>query len=254
MKIIRDIIAGLAIGALIGMTLVAMKANAADLGMKDTPTRQVTTDCNCADTINWAGLSIGIQAGIVDANHDVSVSEVGEGEPFSLFGLNGISSTGFLGRVTAGYDFQFDKIVVGVRGFYGLSNAETTLSAGDGFIHAKLERDEDYGGIVRLGRVLGSEQRTLLFVTVGWQHGSYSLSASAGGSPVKLSDAIDTNPAFDGPTAGIGLDYAITKNAFIGLEYSHWFSGEQDLSKMKGLAIKDNLSENTVFVPFRWKF
>lgn len=257
---------GVAILAVALEIMAIEKAQAADLGMKDSPRSVMTTGCDCADKISWGGLSIGLAAGGVDANHDLSAGEevpVGPETPatsIALGELNGLSSTGFLGHVTAGYDAEIGSsgVLIGVKGWYGLSNADTTLDigSGPGSLNAKLEKQADYGGIVRLGRIVGSDRSTLFYIGGGWQQGDYDLSVSGKTSAQLEQAGINSSVTFSGPVAAAGVEYAFSQHIFGGVEYHHWFAESQNWTNANAapLSVKDKLGENAFEATLRYKF
>lgn len=258
---------GVAILAVALEIMAIEKAQAADLGMKDSPRSVVTAGCDCADKISWGGLSIGLAAGGVDANHDLSASETfpaSEAIDAPLLTnnaeLNGLSSTGFLGHVTAGYDAEIGSsgILIGVKGWYGLSNADTTLDIGaaPAGLSAKLEKQADYGGIIRLGRIVGSDRSTLFYIGGGWQQGDYDLSVSGVTSAEPEAGGINSSVTFSGPVAAAGVEYAFSQHIFGGVEYRHWFAESQDWANANAgpFSVKDKLGENAFEATLRYKF
>jgi outer membrane immunogenic protein len=71
--------------------------------------------------INWTGFYIGAGAGNASWNAITSVSTAG-GAP--LFGNNSQGGAGWLGTVVAGYDYQVDRVVVGVLGAYDFAGVK----------------------------------------------------------------------------------------------------------------------------------
>jgi outer membrane immunogenic protein len=71
--------------------------------------------------INWTGFYIGAGAGNASWNGQTSVSTPG-GVP--VFGTNSQGGAGWLGTVVAGYDYQIDRVVVGVLGAYDFAGVK----------------------------------------------------------------------------------------------------------------------------------
>lgn len=230
-------------------------ANAADL-YGGSSKMQPSTPVVVNDMMNWAGLEIGVQGGWRLTNHDVDVSAHDEDESFNLFNLNAIGGDGLYGRLIAGYTFRVgNDWYTGVRGYYGISDTSTTFSAINGLVKAEIEGGQDYGGDVIIGRAVGSDKSTLIFGSVGYKWAEYDLSASYNGKSIPLDKVgIDSSLDVQGFTFGGGVKHAFTKNLIGSVEYVHFMGDTEDLSKIKGLSVKDTLRSDEILVGLHYHF
>lgn len=118
-----------------------------------------------------------------------------------------------------GYDVQRGGILIGIDGEIDGSTAKDCVgsaTAADPRLCAKAGRDLYVGG--RVGTLLGA--RTLLYAKAGYTNARYSLGDNNGTTNVGGSKN------FDGLRVGGGLEYALTRNAFVNAEYR--YSNYQD--------------------------
>lgn len=236
-------------------------AQAADLGrggLKDDVAPIAGT------AINWSGLYVGIQGGYMNANHEISAdAHCSDCTPdsFNLIDLNGLNSSGFIGGGTVGLDRQIGNWVLGIQAYYHFTNADTTLSAIGGELNASLEKENEYGGVVRVGRLLSPN--VLAYGLGGYNWAKYSLRASEGGTAVDFTDSgVKTTNTFGGVILGGGVEYALTSNIFIGAEYTHFFGGKKTWFSESGscgegatcsAAVTDNLDEDRIMATLKVK-
>lgn len=126
-----------------------------------------------------------------------------------------------------GYDVPVgERLRVGAEASYAGSSASwdnnngvpNTFNLG----RVKADRDIYVGG--RIGYV--ASPRTMLYVKAGYTNQRYGLEGTDG--TTSLSQRLDT----DGYRVGAGVEYAISKNGYIGAEYrySHYGKGEFDFN------------------------
>lgn len=247
------------IGAFVfaAIAMAASGAGAADLGgLKDGGYAVAA-----GDKMNWAGPSVGIDVGWMDAQHHVDITESHEGGSLSLLNLDSLGGDGFAGRVIGEYDFAIGyDWYVGGRAHYGIGGADTTVTLFE-TVKGELKRQEDYGASAIFGKALGSDSSTLAYVHAGYQWAAYDLSVSDHGTSIPLGAyGVDDSKTFGGFTVGVGVHHAFTPNLIGSLEYSHFEAGSEDWIKSggqaakEGLGAKDDLRENTVFAGLRYKF
>lgn len=173
------------------LALVATTALAAD----------VVQDAAVAPTFTWSGPYFGIDGGAAWLNGDFSAGGASASEDF-----NGGIFGGF-----AGYNFQFDNIVVGIEGNLEYNwNEEDALGADIG---------TDWAGAVR-GRVGYAFDKALIYGAAGW-------TATRGFVDVPGFDK--ETETFNGYTVGAGVDFAITNNIFARGEYRYNDFGKKDV-------------------------
>ncbi|MBO0764672.1 MAG: porin family protein [Hyphomicrobiaceae bacterium] len=126
----------------------------------------------------------------------------------------GNSENSVTGGVQAGWQRQFGKLVAGVEaGFNLLGFDDTELSP----IVPGLARSVQVSNIFTLtGRVGYAEGRWLAYIKGGLANGEVDIEHR------QLSTDITTssNDRETGWTAGLGVDYALTPNLFLGVEYN----------------------------------
>jgi outer membrane immunogenic protein len=181
---------------------------------------------------DWSGPYIGLHAGYLWG--DVDVDE--EGEPLTTGG----DIDGFAGGVLAGFNYQWDPLVLGIEGDFGFADVD-----GDGKV-APPEPDFSYemswNAHVRARAGLALD-RILLFV--------------AGGLAVADLDVDQEEQQFGttywGYSIGGGIDYAITDEVIVRAEYLHDEFGDEDYTE-NGEEYTADLNTDTVRGALIWKF
>ena len=218
--------------------------------------------------VNWTGVYLGVQGGWMNANHEISADEScstcgkdGASESFNLIDLNGLNSSGFIGGGSVGFDRQLGNWVIGVQAYYHFTDADTTLSAVDGLLKGSIEKENEYGAVIRAGRLLSPN--VLAYGLGGYNWAKYSLHASIDGDAVDFKDSgVKTSNTFGGVILGGGVEYALTSNIFVGAEYTHFFGGKENWFSDNGscgegcathATISDDLSEDRVMLTLKAK-
>lgn len=161
------------------------------------------------ENFTWGGFYVGGQLGYGTADTSVSaggVSASGDADGFLVGGF-------------AGYNWQFDNIVVGIEG--DLSYAD--LDASSNIAGVTGDADVDYVGTIgpRLGYAI---DRTLLYV-----EGGYAF-ANIGADLTTVDGRFDDDSNASGYFVGAGVDYAFTDNIFLGAEYNYADFGSETLN------------------------
>lgn len=179
---------------------------------------------------SWTGIYVGIQGGYAGDEFRYPLSAAINGTPIT--GRASVTSSGFLGGGTIGYNHQFGGFVAGIEADYSFSNVsgKVDLSANIGNqvgIGASAGSDLRYLGTVRgrLGYALFD--RGLLYVTGGWAWGSVRSGADLGinGNGIALSRTNSVN----GWTVGAGFEYMLTQNLSLKTEYLYADLGKGNL-------------------------
>jgi opacity protein-like surface antigen len=168
-----------------------------------------------------------------------------------LFNLDGLNSAGFIGGAQVGYDQQIGRFVIGVFGSYDWSNMETTLDVLPGTPLAfggSYEKQDEWSLGARAGILVNP--KTLTYLSVAYTETTYELN---GGGSSKEFD-------YSGVSVGGGIEYALTNNIFVGLDYTHTFYGEETLFDSNatapgavGIRVKDDLDEDKVMLTLKAK-
>src|SRR6516225_863247 len=105
-------------GSALALLVAAATAMAADL---PAPAPVYKAAPPVVAPINWTGSYIGAGAGNASWNANTSVATPGGA---ALFGTNSQGGAGWLGTVVTGYDYQLDRVVVGVLGAYDFAGVK----------------------------------------------------------------------------------------------------------------------------------
>ena len=237
--------------AAIGALAFAGAALAADL-----PARTYTKAPMMSPVFSWTGFYVGGHVGAgwgtTESNLDVGKTLVSNGiDPISLALVLPLAQTqmsGFLGGVQAGYNWQSGIMVFGIEGdFSGADikgNAPCLLILNCG---TKVDWTADITG--RLGATVGD--RGLLYVKGGaaWINRKFSIGNSVavaggggGGGPFAVTDGdggvFSAGGAINGSVTntrlgallGAGIEYSVTSNWSVKLEYDYMDFGSQNVN------------------------
>jgi outer membrane immunogenic protein len=143
------------------------------------------------------------------------------------------SSNSLVGGVQFGYNWQIGQWVLGVEQdaqFAGLKQT-ATFAAPAGFFAAgdSMAIKTDYLSATR-ARLGFAWDRTLIYAAGGLETGMFDVTSTyvargAGGSP--LMSFTDANKMHFGYTIGGGIDYAVTNNVWLGVEYRYFDVGTE---------------------------
>jgi outer membrane immunogenic protein len=186
---------------------------------------------------DWSGIYIGGDAGWQG-------SSIGLSNPFSVFGggpgpltYNPHHDSFALGAFV-GIQRQFGQFVLGVEGGYisafgyGSSVATTSVPifvpGGTGTAQAKLKDIWSVGA--RIGWAMG---QWMPYITGGYANGSFEFNSQSSATVAEQAKA----RTGDGYIGG-GIDWALTKNWIIGVEYRHYaFSSKTVASTLTGVFV-----------------
>ena len=231
--------AGVSLGAL----ALAGAAQAADLATSPVYGKLPVA----APTWSWTGFYIGANVGGVGAQTNISSPDYFE--PGSSLHSN---PTGVIGGLEAGYNWQYNNLVLGLEGdISGASisrsvDASTLGFTGDTFV----------GDLTALGTVRGR---------LGWAFDRLLIYGTGGAAFADLKDqyfspdfsfTVKTSTA-TGWTAGGGVEYAFAGNWTVKAEYLHvGFSNRSATSPQIGLpytfAFKDSLDIGRVGINYKF--
>lgn len=128
------------------------------------------------------------------------------------FGFDDLDRDGFLYGLRAGYDFGLsDTVSIGVDAEITDSTADVDVVDGNDFAEVSIGRDL-YAGARLTGAVA---QNVNLYGMVGYTNARVSAGARVGNAT--FDDAANA----DGIRAGIGAQYYVASNVFLGLEYRY---------------------------------
>lgn len=186
-----------------------------------------------ADTFSWTGGYIGLNAGYAGGKfkHPFAAQFYDAGDWFDIAtGSAKITSSGFIGGVQAGYNWQFDQTVVGLETDFQASGlkGEVSGSLTNGFdvIGAELGTKVKWFGTTRVRLGYLPTERFMIYATGGVAYGKVETYGSVNfdGDVVGFSNS----KSRVGYTVGAGAEYAINDNWTVKSEYLY-----TDLGKMK---------------------
>lgn len=189
-----------------------------------------------ADTFSWTGGYIGLNAGYAGGQNKLNT-------------FDGISAkdnaSGFIGGVQAGYNWQFDRTIVGIEtDFQGSGlKSDAEVSFGDASLGA--EAKINWFGTTRARLGYTPVDRFMVYATGGVAYGK--VKASLG----EFSQS-DTNVGY---TVGAGAEYALTNNVTLKTEYLYTDLGKLKLDNAAGERIGEVKTPfHTVRVGVNYKF
>lgn len=216
------------------------QAPAADIyageSMKDAPATY--------SSFTWTGFYIGVHGGYADGNADytfLTPGPTGTGGNFEPIGrVRPNEPEGGFGGIHVGYNKQFNRIVLGLEG--SLSSAqiddETLENVANNY---RINSDVDWFATVALRAGIAFD-RTLLYVKGGYAATSLDFKAefeNGNATTTKISNDYD----LDGYVVGAGVEYAITSNVILGVEYTYMDFGSETFT---GAATNTGITPETV--------
>lgn len=178
------------------------------------------------------------------------------GDSRELGSIDGLNSHGFIGGGRIGYDYARGRLLFGVFADYNFTNMETDATI-SGIGSFGLEKDNEWTVGGRLGYIVAP--RTLAYVLVGYTQTEYDVTGLDNALIAPLFTSSHGGATFDGITVGGGIEFAMTGNIFLGLEYQHTFYGEETLidlynaDRNQGLRVIDDLDEDKVMLTLKAK-
>ena len=181
-----------------------LSALAADMPMKAPPAAPAP--------YSWTGFYIGLNAGGGWSVHD-GPNSVTNNIGASVLNIPNVSPQGFFGGVQAGYNWQFQQIVLGVEGDVQAANLQddnNVIVTGNNFV---LSRNLNYFDTAR-GRVGWTFDQLLVYGTGGWASAHFKRSNVLNGV-----DNIETPATQNGYAVGGGIELAFLRHWSVKLEY-----------------------------------
>ena len=214
--------------ALIGLAAGAALTFAASTAYADGYAYGSVKDAAPVQQVNWNGLYIGagVGYGIASTELDLRYVDTYYEESGSIFNLDGLSSKGFQGVVTLGYDRQVHpNVVLGVFGDYAFGDLETSASVLEGLLRLDAELSDSWAVGARLGFIRSC--CTMWYVTAGYSQADLDWSVGFLGETV-LSDS----KTLDGWFIGGGVEQQLRDNLFLKLDYRYTsYDSEQLVSE-----------------------
>ncbi len=219
---------GIAAGAALAALLASAGAFAADM-----PLRSIAP----VSTYDWSGTYIGGVAGGAWANNDTSVPGLGVlGTAIGVPVIQTTSSSGFVGGVEGGSNYQFGNLVVGWEGdiVWGKVNGTSTSSFGAPLLPAgsasRLSTADTNWIATTTSRVGIAHDNWLLYGKAGvaWANTDYTETWAFPAGAARFSgtgSAIQT-----GWTVGTGIEWAFWQNWSVKAEYDYLDFGTKNVA------------------------
>ena len=187
-----------------------------------------------APAFSWTGTYVGANVGGIWGTFGFN--------PATMNNLTGVvtapggvsvNNSSIIGGVQAGYNWQVGQWVLGIEQDVQFTSLKQTVAfAGPaGFFVAgdAMSVKTDYLSATR-AKLGMAWDRTLLYVAGGLETGEFDVSSTyvtrgAGGSPAL--GFTDSNKMHFGYTIGGGVDYAVTNNVSLGVEYRYFDVGTE---------------------------
>ena len=186
-----------------------------------------------APAFSWTGTYVGANVGGVWGKFDVSPTTTDNltgavGAP----GVMSINNSSLIGGFQAGYNWQIGQWVLGLEQDYQFTGLKQTAAfaapAGLFLAGDSMAVKTDYLAATR-AKLGMAWDRALFYVAGGLETGEFDVTstyvARGGGSPTL--GFTDANKLHFGFNVGAGIDYAVTNNVFIGVEYRYLDLGKE---------------------------
>jgi outer membrane immunogenic protein len=191
------------------------------------------TPASAQDAYNWTGFYIGAQAGgAANASTVYTYTVSGNFEPAGR--PRPTEPEGYLFGGQLGYLYQFGPAVIGIEGAAIYPALRGTLSENPPPAGNNYNTRTDVGAMHMLtGRAGIAWDRLLMYGKAGWVWTRYDFEASfqnrdgpggTNGSTVRISNTFSD----DGPVYGAGIEYALSRNFTLGVEWLHMDFGTSD--------------------------
>ncbi|MGA2493537.1 MAG: outer membrane beta-barrel protein [Roseiarcus sp.] len=245
----------------VALSAIASSAFAADLPTQKGPPPAPTT---VMAPYSWAGFYVGVNGGYADPTAKLSVAPGGywggdvdwtansNGPGVAALATRDIGLHGFIGGVTAGYNYQINNVVLGVeadadhlrlKGSYATTSYPGYYNTGEYWANGSASIDSLFTLRLRAGLAF---DRLLVFATGGLAVTNEKFSQLIGFYNNGASTLPDTNGAY-GYNAGSASTTAVTGVVGGGLEYAfdnHWsLKGEYLYVPLKSQSFTSNYSE-----------
>ena len=222
----------LRVSALAAASLLALgaAAQAADLTYEPAPVVEAAPA-----VFNWTGFYLGVHAGAAILDGDYS---------FIGTDLGGDTSTGFIGGVQAGYNWQFDSLVIGAQTDFAYTSAK--ISDQD-ILNASAENKLEWLGSTT-ARIGYAVDNFLLYGKGGVAYGQSKIEVSS------INGSIDDSKWHVGWTLGAGAEYAFTQNITGLVEYNYVDLGSEDYFEGALNSVNADLTTHVIKAGLNYKF
>ena len=188
-----------------------------------------------ADTFSWTGGYIGLNAGYAGGQNKLTTSADVSAKD---------NASGFIGGVQAGYNWQFDRTIVGIETDFQGSGLKSDAELTIGGITRGAEAKINWFGTTRARLGYTPVDRFMVYATGGVAYGK--VKASLGDFSVS-----DTRVGY---TVGAGAEYAVTNNVTLKTEYLYTDLGKLKFDATDAVSAELKAPFHTVRVGVNYKF
>jgi outer membrane immunogenic protein len=164
----------------------------------------------------WSGFYAGAHLGLAYTEVEATETDLTPPDVATLGPLTqtyGQSSTSVAGGVQIGWQKQWEKIVVGAElGYTALPFEETTASP---VLDGVFRTAEVHDLVTLTGRLGYADGRWLAYSKLGWAGAQVDITLQDG------STSTSSGEWANGWSFGLGIDYALHHNLFVGVEYNY---------------------------------
>jgi len=239
-----------ATAACLGMATPAMAGGMYEGSMKDAPVEPIV------HAPIWAGLyvggTVGFGTGDTSGKLDIDTPGFPAAQPLADIIEDLLAEDydvdGAVYGALIGYNWQRGSLVYGLEAAINGSAMDGSTDCGF-FGFADCERNLSYYGTA-VGRLGYAMQNILLYGFGGVAWGEVETDVSIAGFDL---DALSGDTTHVGWTAGVGLDFALTRNIIAGVQYEHVALGEESYEIFSGpnVDIDNNVDMDFDVVKFR---
>ena len=187
----------------------------------------------------WSGPYIGLQAGYIKGDGDVSITSYYSPVPSVLemptkYDTATLEPDGFIGGIYVGFNKKFNNdFLIGIEAaanYTKIDDVQTIKSSSEPVGKFKLEQKHDFALYLRAGKVMDNKVLPYVLAGVAWTklEGTYT---PTGG------DALTDSDNVMGWTAGAGLEYKINRNWNVRLQYRYTDYKDADLTMQNDMDV-----------------
>jgi outer membrane immunogenic protein len=165
----------------------------------------------------WSGLYVGGHVGLATGNTTGSVP--GIPPPFNAITNTDYDMNGAMWGGHVGYNFQFNRYVLGVEGTFDGTSLEGDTSC---VIFLSCHREADWIGTIVARAGFLATPNTLIYGMGGIAWGKLNTDVKIGGFNILSGDDVHT-----GWTAGVGIEQAFNDRISARIEYAHVDLGDE---------------------------
>ena len=191
---------------------------------------------------SWTGPYVGLFTGLAIIDSELSVTN-----GVNALNVDSLTGRSILGGFRAGYDFQFESLVLGLEGSVSFDDARVKIAAPNVF-SAKAGRDWTVNGSLRLGMALSAD--TLAYALGGISASRIKLKTAWGGA---APGAFSGSDVYTGFHVGGGLEHRFMENLSVRLEYRYTGYGKKTY-RIRNTAMRIDPGMHAITVGLSWRF